>query len=227
MSFGKILLLIALLTIAMFVYQYQRNTSEEIATEALAPAVSAVEIVPLDTPQEAPALEAAPTATADEPGCLTLKQLEEHPQLLQDTQRLYSVAAAGPDIDSYRDIDDATLRQFAEQGDAAAMVMVGANAVMRAFDQDQSQSIAWLNGEEIIEDFESESGAASPEASLELNDAAYWFYQAALRGRLFALGNYGSVRSKLFGGPVGLGWISQEDYEESERRWSQPFFTCK
>jgi len=213
MSYGKILLLVVVLTIAMFVYQYLRSNSEEIAAETVVPAVSAVEKVPLNIPQVELASEAAPTATADEPGCLTLKQFGEHPQLLQDMYRLGSVSAGGANIDAYRGVDDASLRSYAEQGDGAAMAVVGAKAVMRAFDKDESRAIELLSGGFHVEELTLQLGSVPPDVGMELNDAAYWFYQAALHGRLFALQHYGSVRSKLFGGPVGLGWISQEAYD--------------
>lgn len=188
------------------------------------PKAAAPETVPATavTPpaQESPAVRASmrprpeieAPAGSDAPGCLTRRELEDSLLSGPDAQRLHAVSVGGPDFEAYRGLDDASLRAYADQGDAAAMAIMGANAVMRAYDRSESGALPWLNDEQSIYQATSE-GMLTAEASLELNDAAYWFYQAALHGRVYALVNYGIVRNRLFSGPVGLGWLSQEEFD--------------
>lgn len=158
------------------------------------------------------------TAEPDEPGCMTLQQLESDPRLLQDAIRIDSVNANGSHIEVFRDIDEAALKDFAAQQDSAAMVILGERAVLRALGLDAGRAVSTLQFEEGFEERTLLGKSFSDAARLELNDAAYWFYQAALHGRLFALRNYGEVVSAQFGGPVGLGWISQADYDALDSR---------
>lgn len=152
--------------------------------------------------------------TIDEPGCLSVRAFEEHPLVQEDVNRMHTVTAGGPDIDAYRGIDAVSLGSYAEQGDSAAMAVVGARSVLRAFGMSPSRAIEWLNGELLIPELLQDGDPLAADAALKLNDAAYWFYQAALHGRVFALQQYGTVRGRLFGGAVGLGWISAEDFRK-------------
>lgn len=156
----------------------------------------------------------APSVLLDEPDCLTVKQFEELPELMQDFARMDQVSAGGSALSSYENLGEDTLRSFADQGDSAAMVIIGAMSVMRAYEMNESLAVGWLNGEQGINDLNVGTDEPSPSASLALNDAAYWFYEAASHGRIFALQQYGQVKGRLFGGPVGLGWISQEEFDE-------------
>jgi hypothetical protein len=85
--------------------------------------------------------------------------------------------------------------------------------VMRALGQDESGAVDWLRSDSSTPKGSLSGRQFSATDMLELNDAAYWFYEAALHGRLFALGKYGEARGVIFGGPVGLGWIESADYE--------------
>ncbi|MGI9261512.1 MAG: hypothetical protein ACR2QR_05735, partial [Woeseiaceae bacterium] len=120
------------------------------------------------------------------------------------------------DIEKFRGVDDASVRGYADQGDSAAMVVVGAMSVMSAFRMDASRAVDWLANGGELEGVVMEQQQMSSAAGLALNDAAYWFYQAALHGKVSALRHYGQVRGQLFGGPVGLGWIEQQEYDALE-----------
>lgn len=154
-----------------------------------------------------------PSTAVETARCLTLQEFDEHPLTLREYQELAFLLPNGSDIDAYRGIGVAIVQSYADQGDSAAMALLGAQAVMRAFGVDEAEAIGWLNYESSFAIGLDEDKSLSPEASLELNDAAFWFYQAALHGRLYALLQYGSVRDQLFGGPVGLGWLTQEQFD--------------
>jgi len=172
--------------------------------------------VAIDAPKLPQAVE-APVAksvqvVSDEP-CLTEEMLRDHPLVMQDVSRLLPVIANGPDIDAYRGVDAATVEQYAMQGDSAAMAVLGATSVMRAFRLNETQAIDYLNSEVFVQDLSAGKDVLTADASLALNNAAHWFYQAALHGRVMSLYHYGLVRDRLFGGPVGLGWISQQEFD--------------
>jgi len=149
--------------------------------------------------------------------CLTLDQVRAHPIVRQLMSRLDAAAARGVDIEIYRGLDESEVLGYAEQGDSAAMVVTGAILALRAYDADSSRVIEWLTSIGHLDGVEIRQQMSS-DASLALNDAAHWFYQAALNGRLMALPLYGQVRSQLFGGAVGLGWISREEYDSLDPR---------
>lgn len=221
-TISVLLVLLAMATIG-FLF---RSSNEPVPGEPLS-TTTAPEIQ--DLPKNADEKKAVPEyGTADlldKPGCLTFSQLESLPALLQDAQRMESVSSSGPALDSYASFDGATLQGFVDQGDSAAMVIMGARAVMRAYATNESMALEWLNARHQIHDLLVPGSQLSPTAGLALNDAAYWFYEAALHGRLFALEQHGVIRSRLFGGPVGLGWIGQEDYDAldvTERGWLHP-----
>lgn len=214
MKTSRVVLVILVLAACFVVLQYM------LRPQAVAPqTVSATDVAaPV---QGSPAFEASASppreiespAGSDGPGCLTMRELEESLMNGPDAQRFHAVSVGGPDFEAYRGLDDASLRAYADQGDAAAMAIMGANAVMRAYGLAESGALPWLNDEQSIDDLAMSQEMLTPEASLELNDAAFWFYQAALHGRVYALVNYGVVRNRLFGGPVGLGWLSQEEFD--------------
>lgn len=211
-STWKITVLVIALTIVLVAYQFMSGPGVE-------PPVSATQLqvakpdLPVAAPASATNSERVATVTADEAGCLTFAQLQQLPTVAQDATRLIALQTHGLPVAPYESFDDATLRAFADQGDSAAMAVIGAAAVLRAYGVDEALATDWLNDEYAVTDLDVGQAQLSSVASLQLNEAAFWFYQAALHGRLFALQHYGAVRSRLFGGPVGMGWISQDEYD--------------
>jgi hypothetical protein len=154
-----------------------------------------------------------PITSLDQPGCLTERQFEELPELMQEAERMEAISASGTALTAYENLGEDSLQSFANQGDSAAMVVLGAMQVMRAYEIDDSRAIDWLSGKNLIDDVNIGTDELSGTASLALNEAAYWFYEAASHGRVMALQQYGQVKGRLFGGPVGLGWVSQTEYD--------------
>lgn len=209
----RIIALIAVLTFAVLGYRFWGSSNVSPVAVSVPVLTQQDATQPTDISGGAPVQEVNAPALIDQPGCLTLKQFEELPELIQDAARMEAVSANGNALNAYQFLGEDTLRGFADQGDSAAMVIIGANAVVRAFEMDPSLAVDWLNHKQQINDLNFGKEELSATASLELNDAAYWFYEAAMRGRLLALQNYGQVRGRLFGGPVGLGWITREEYD--------------
>ena len=149
-----------------------------------------------------------------EPGaaCIPSTQIQAHPLVQRIQQGRQSVVTNGIDVENFRGLDEETIRGFAEQGDTAAMAALGAAAVMRAYRIDSRRAVEWLANGGTMEGVVMQRQQLSADASLALNDAAYWFYEAALHGRVAALTHYGQVRDQLFGGPVGLGWFEPEAF---------------
>ena len=213
MSRLKIAVLGAALTIALVAYRFFGGYSADPDITLTPPELAESEF-PAVIAEQVTTAEPATLAMVDEPGCLTLLQLQNMSTVAQDAARLVALQTHGLPIAPYESFDDSTLRTFADQGDSAAMVFIGATAVLRAYDIDVALATSWLSNEFVIADLDTGQTQLSSEASLQLNEAAYWFYQAALHGRLFALQHYGEVRSRLFGGPIGLGWISEDKFDE-------------
>jgi len=209
----KIAALIVVLTIALVAYRFIGGNSADPDIESTPPGLAEAEL-PAVIPEQVTVEERVAIATDDEPGCLTFLQLHNMPTVAQDAARLVALQTHGIPIAPYESFDESTLRAFADQGDSAAMVVIGATAILRAYNIDESLATGWLNDEFVITDLDVGGTQLSSDASLLLNEAAYWFYQAALHGRLFALQHYGTARNRLFGGPIGLGWISQDEFDE-------------
>lgn len=184
----------------------------EMTTESLAQPELPSATTSVDTAMEERAVPGAAAAIEAEPDCLRVDELNRHPLVLKLQSQADAAATDGIDIEKFRGIDDATVRGYADQGDAAAMVVVGAMSVMRAFRVDTSRAVDWLANGGALDGVVMEQQQMSSDASLALNDAAYWFYQAAVHGKVAALRHYGQVRGQLFGGPVGLGWLTQEEH---------------
>ncbi len=211
MNAAKSVLLVVVLAAGFIALRFTQSPAPSAPEDAI-PVVAVLPPPAFAPPEIAASGEADAAVTVDAPGCLTIRQLEENLLSGPDAARLTAVSVGGLDFEAYRGLDDVSVRAYADQGDAAAMALVGAHAVMRAYGRAPSEALLWLNVENIP-DLITPGQTLTPEAGLELNDAAYWFYEAALHGRLQALRHYGLVRSKLFGGPVGLGWISQDEFE--------------
>jgi hypothetical protein len=148
----------------------------------------------------------------DTPGCLTERELDSNPLIRQDGERFHSVATNGPHIEIFRGVSEGSLRSFAAQGDSAAMAVLGARSVMRALGLDEHRAVSWLQFEDLSTETMLPGRTFSESALLELDEAAVWFYRAAMHGRLYALRNYGDVMYARYGGPVGLDWITEDDF---------------
>jgi len=217
-SGSKVAVLIAILAVALVSYQIIGDKEFERDSTVTPDGVAESEL-PTNIPAQQAAVKPIVTGATDEQRCLTMAEVRENSAVRQLMRQLDAAAARGADIEIFRGLDEAEILGYAEQGDSAAMIVTGAILVLQAYGSNSSRAIDWLSGDGYLEDVDPDQ-PVSPNAGLALNDAAYWFYRAALHGRLLALQHYGEVRSQLFGGPVGLGWISRDEYDllETDQR---------
>ena len=149
----------------------------------------------------------------DEPTCLTAEQLEYHPLVAEDAYRYDAVGITGPTIGSYRGLSTVELRDLAEQGDSAAMAVLGAAELMQARGLPVSKAVPHLMLEEFTRTANMLRRPISPESRAHLDQAREWFYKAALHGRVMALYKVGESLEYTTGGPVDLGWITKDEYD--------------
>lgn len=229
MNVIKLSVLVILLVVAMIAYRIfdavpPPTEPAAVITERLAPESVTK---PTDNRREMMAPPVTNIPGGETLDCLTWDELNAHPHVRQLQGRADAAATNGAEIEKFRGIDDVSVLGYADQGDSAAMVVVGAMSVMRAYRMDVSRAVDWLANGGDLEGVVMQQQQMSSDASLALNDAAYWFYQAALHGRVFALRHYGQVRGQLFGGPVGLGWIGQAEYDDLGPEQQQELWPVK
>ena len=157
--------------------------------------------------------ESGASAESESAPCLTLEQLETHPVVTRDGYRYDAVVDSGPVIAAYRGLSEQQLERFATQGDSAAMTVLGAMSVMRARGWPVEKAVSYL----MLEDPDllafTFPRPLSPEFINHMAQARQWFYKAALHGRVMVLWRVGDSLAIEQGGPVGLGWITKEEYD--------------
>jgi len=156
---------------------------------------------------------ATDSSVKDEATCLTAEQLEYHPLVVEDAYRYDAVGITGPSIGSYRGLSTSELRDLADQGDSAAMAVLGAAKVMQSRGLPVSKAVSYLLLEEPRLLSYRFKRPISAESRAHLEQAREWFYKAALHGRVMALYKVGESFELETGGPVELGWIAKDEYE--------------
>lgn len=151
-------------------------------------------------------------------GCLSPEQLETHPMFAAEAKRFDSLSANGPAIASYRGLSIADLKSLAIQGDSAAMVVLGAIYTMKARNLSDDNAVPYLLYEDTSLHNYAFKYPLEPDVVKHYEDARDWYYRAALHGRLLALYFVGDAAGQIEGGPVGLGWIKKEDYDDLSSR---------
>ena len=148
--------------------------------------------------------------------CISPAQLESDPVLAEEYARFDSLVTSGPTIESYRGLSSAMLAGLADQGDSAAMAVLGAVSLMRAMELPEDQAVAFLLLEQTAPRSAGIAKPIEPAKAKHLEEASDWFYRAALHGRLLALQNVGEIMAIVAGSPVELGWISPHEYDALE-----------
>jgi len=148
--------------------------------------------------------------------CIDRERLQSHPMMSEERQRLDRFSTQGATISSYRHLSSSDLLALAEQGDSAAMAVLGAVYEMRARHLPDSKAVPFLKGEatEIVEVYISKQPVFDTE-SANVEEAARWYYQAALHGRLEALRHFGLMLDYMQKTPVDLGLISKQDLDSA------------
>lgn len=216
---------LVLLAIAAAIYLY---VSHSVSEPTQSPAQSSIpNTVPVSVGQDAtpPLVEpliaedssAIPVTSDTADDCFSPGQLETHPMFAADVGRIDLVATNGPTIASYRGLSAVELGNLATQGDSAAMAVLGAMSVMRARNLPDDRAVAYLLYEDKTLMSYRPQIPPEPDAAKHFDDAANWFYQSALHGRVLALNHIGGILWLTGRGPVELGWIEKEEYVSLKR----------
>lgn len=169
-------------------------------------------------PENVAAQPEAPTSE-EQRSCLDEQQLFSALQEAVGGDQLRAVAMRGQDFAELRNIDFAGLNDLATQGNSAAMATLGVQNILRANRQTPADAAAFLDDPRQIDStalegiYPGDYQNYSPEDLLALQEANYWLYQAALNGRIGALHDYGAVIGAQLRGPVGMKWLSQEEFD--------------
>ncbi|MEO0579113.1 MAG: hypothetical protein AAFZ58_10505, partial [Pseudomonadota bacterium] len=224
--FVPLLFLIAALGLGTWLFT--RSSTEP---EPAAPPPTVPESAPAPsrgTPVAAEPQRAAPENVAAQPeaptseeqrSCLDEQQLFSALQEAVGGDQLRAVAMRGQDFAELRNIDFAGLNDLATQGNSAAMATLGVQNILRANRQTPADAAAFLDDPRQIDStalegiYPGDYQNYSPEDLLALQEANYWLYQAALNGRIGALHDYGAVIGAQLRGPVGMKWLSQEEFD--------------
>lgn len=150
-------------------------------------------------------------------GCLTYAEARRHSGLQRELERLSGAGLLMDDVEPYRHVDDATLTAFSATGDTAAMMVLGQRRLLAALGGDPAMAV-----DRLAPPLSQEGGSVDLEAidSELLDEAAGWFYRAALHGRIYALQKYGDAlqwREGLIEAPVRLGWVEQAEWSGMTR----------
>ena len=132
-----------------------------------------------------------------------------------EKQRFIAMSATGPVFDSYRSLGQRDIESMARNGDSHAMIVEGLRKILEMLDQDPETAV-----DVLIEGRQFRHYVRLAEFSDKYGEKLDWiagkYYSAALNGLPLALADYGSLQSIRHGGPVGLGWISEEAFNALE-----------
>ncbi len=145
--------------------------------------------------------------------CLAPWQIESHPLIIAETNAMESLNATGPTMSAYRDLSRADVQALAAQNDTAAMAVLGAMAMLRAKDIDESRAVDLLQFSDISLRQELSRAKQHENSAEEYELAGEWFYKSAMHGRLFALTSAGEVLYMQNADPVFHGLVTQSYYD--------------
>lgn len=159
-------------------------------------------------------LTEGPNPAATDGHCLNPSQFETHPMFMNEAAQTNLLSSGGPQVDVFRGHTREQVLSFADQNDSAAMVVLGAMAMMRGRGEDESRAFDYLYPKTGDNLRGPQFGVVVTEsAALEYQTAYDWFYKAALHGRLIALSNAGEALNLIEPNPIKQGWITREDYD--------------
>ena len=148
-------------------------------------------------------------------GCIDEANIESHPLILQEAERIAPYATMTPGMAAYRDLSETDLNKLIDQGDSAAMAVMAAIEKMRAWGADEQKAIPYLTGE-------AGSFVQIRPIPADQDDhykrAAIWYYEAALHGRVLALIDAGNTLEMARQTPVELGWVTADEYADLSDR---------
>jgi hypothetical protein len=156
------------------------------------------------------------TANDDSATCLSYAEARRDPGFRQELLRVRRAGLLNDDLESYRHLDDRALESLADTGDAAAMVVLGQRRLLAGQGRDPDLAVDLLAMTAIPEHRDPGPIDLDGLDRALLDEAADWFYRAALHGRIYALQGYGHAvawREGLLDAPPRLGWVDEAAWE--------------
>ena len=202
----------------------ESDTTVDDAPAAFEPVTTTLPPEPMQSAPADVSTAPNPAATAAPIGdCLSPQEV-----MAQSFDAVAKLGPMGPDVDALLGVDEAGLMSLAEQEDSAAMAMLAVRNIMKAKGLSPDDAASLFNSSvtptsQLSSALYLDDTDFSPNQMLDLQEANYWLYQSALRGRLVMLSMYGNVIGKQFGGPVGLGWLPRERYDAMDSRLQNLF----
>lgn len=160
----------------------------------------------------------SPAREALEPDCDTadLASLgRSHPIVIDVYERFSPILVQGAALEAYRHQSHKEIHELAQSGDSMAMAMLGALEYLKVNPKGDTHVVDLLNTGDLFLGTYVPPERQSASDIDALDRAAYWFEEAALHGRLSAIGLYAQVLSQRFGGAQELGWITAEQIEQN------------
>ncbi|MEM9689510.1 MAG: hypothetical protein AAF917_08535 [Pseudomonadota bacterium] len=156
--------------------------------------------------------------------CLKNTPRDQVPEIAQDMARLEPYMTRPKTLLDYRGQGIGQLQALAAQGDSTAMVVLATQYELNAMGLADRDPAVYLRDEAPAAQQGEPLDKLTPEARENIEQAIYWFREAALHGRYAALAEVGRLHFIVDRGPVELGWISQSDYnalaDDQRWRWS-------
>ncbi|MEM8547768.1 MAG: hypothetical protein AAGF46_06355 [Pseudomonadota bacterium] len=192
------------------------------AREAVSGAIAApspdAERVIEQGPVEPPATTDQSTETAEQP-CVNWRAFGDLPEVRAEYERMSPIMPFGQDFQVFLGLDTPSLEALAEQGDSAAMAMLGSMRQMqsRGIPEEFAVTVAASGfrstvGTGVFQNMQ-RTVPTDEERTELLIEAQSWFTQSAEHGRVGSLLQLAGVQRRLGETPVSLGWITAEDWD--------------
>ncbi len=153
--------------------------------------------------------------------CLRNTPRDDIPEIAADKQRLEPYMTRTPSLVDYRGQGRQQLESLAAQGDSVAMAVLATQFELDALGISGVEPSDYLMNEVPVVGNEATFSELDPETRQNLENAAFWFREAALHGRYTALAEVGRLYYVYGNDAVSLGWISEAEFDEvaNEDKW--------
>jgi hypothetical protein len=134
--------------------------------------------------------------------------------VIAERERLEDFTVEPWQFRAYSNLSEAQTLALVDQGDTKAMVIMGMRSRLIALGRKPQSAVPYLIAPYKLPTKINPSKDAERESRNHAGDAAEYFYQAAIHGRLLALRTYGEQLELAGLDAVSLGWVSDDEYAE-------------
>ena len=167
---------------------------------------------------ELPAVTDQDTDAAEQP-CVNWREFGDLPEVRAEYERMSPIMPFGQDFQVFLGLDTPSLEALAEQGDSAAMAMLGSMRQMqsRGIPEEFAVTVAASGfrgsvGTGVFQNMQRTEPTDEERTEL-LIEAQSWFTQSTEHGRVGSLLQLAGIQRRLGETPVSLGWITAEDWD--------------